>query len=200
MHCVVCNWKGQQWRTYNKRRARCPRCGSLERHRIAMYHMKRLNLYPAAVEPTNCLCISIHPCFSKFLPRAYFVQTIEIEGGHGRRKGTVCRLPYPDQSIDMIIQLHVLEHVKDDLKATAEISRVLKPGGWYVSQVPCEMDEPTVEWPSPKPPHGHWRHYGATDYAALLGRCGLQDVQIHLPGRPEQNMGRMPLFTARGKE
>jgi len=39
------------------------------------------------------------------------------------------RLPYANNSLDVILSNEVLEHVQDDAQALAEMARVLKPGG-----------------------------------------------------------------------
>jgi len=46
--------------------------------------------------------------------------------------------PYPvaDESIDLIISDHVLEHVANPAEFAAEIDRVLKPGGWFLARTP----------------------------------------------------------------
>jgi SAM-dependent methyltransferase len=45
-------------------------------------------------------------------------------------------LPYADSTFDLILSHEVLEHVSDDLLATREMVRVLKPGGRAVIFVP----------------------------------------------------------------
>ena len=48
-------------------------------------------------------------------------------------KGTGEQLPYPDQSFDVVFCCDVLEHVRDLPKVISEISRVLKPGGVFMT-------------------------------------------------------------------
>jgi predicted SAM-dependent methyltransferase len=50
--------------------------------------------------------------------------------------GDIHKLPFDDNSIDSIICLFVLEHVKNPCKAVSEIHRVLKPGGLALVGVP----------------------------------------------------------------
>lgn len=45
-------------------------------------------------------------------------------------------LPLADESIDFIISYAVLEHVEDPEFMAAELSRVLKPGGWICAWTP----------------------------------------------------------------
>lgn len=49
-------------------------------------------------------------------------------------------LPYPDGSFDVVTTTDVLEHVMKFDDVTAEIVRVLKPGGHLVVRVPLEED------------------------------------------------------------
>ena len=51
------------------------------------------------------------------------------------RKGDVCTLPYPDDTFDLVMTAHVLEHLAEPAGALAEMVRVLKPGGWLVASV-----------------------------------------------------------------
>ncbi len=50
--------------------------------------------------------------------------------------GDVCRLPFADDSVDLVIGLEVLEHVPDTDRALAEIARVCS--GTAVLSVPRE--------------------------------------------------------------
>ncbi len=54
-------------------------------------------------------------------------------------EGVADKLPFPDNYFDAAIALDVLEHIEDAGKAVAEIRRVLKPGGIFVSYVPAFM-------------------------------------------------------------
>lgn len=46
--------------------------------------------------------------------------------------------PLADASVDLIICDHVLEHVADPQSFTAEVGRVLKPGGWFCARTPSK--------------------------------------------------------------
>lgn len=46
------------------------------------------------------------------------------------------RLPFDNQSFDLIIADYVLEHVEEPSAFAKEISRILKPGGWLCARTP----------------------------------------------------------------
>lgn len=46
--------------------------------------------------------------------------------------------PIEDESIDLILSDHVLEHVEDPEPFIREIHRVLKPGGWICARTPAK--------------------------------------------------------------
>ena len=60
--------------------------------------------------------------------------TADIEGGYdpGKEIMDVMAIPQADNLFDVVICIHVLQHVQDDAKAMREIFRVLKPGGWAI--------------------------------------------------------------------
>ena len=45
-------------------------------------------------------------------------------------------IPLPDASVDVIVSCAVLEHVSNPKKTASEITRVLKPGGWFCAYTP----------------------------------------------------------------
>ena len=52
------------------------------------------------------------------------------------RKIDITAIPFEDSTFDLLICNHVLEHVKDYVKALDEIFRILKPGGTGILQTP----------------------------------------------------------------
>lgn len=52
----------------------------------------------------------------------------------------VCRrTPLDDESVDLLISRHVVEHLPDITAFVRESARVLRPNGWYVHFFPCRF-------------------------------------------------------------
>lgn len=48
--------------------------------------------------------------------------------------------PLPDNCLDVVVALNVLEHIEDDVCALQQIYRILKPGGTAIIEVPAGPD------------------------------------------------------------
>ena len=98
-------------------------------------------------------------------------------------KADICALPFQDNSFDLILCNHVLEHIPDDATAMKELFRVLKKGGTLIAQVPLnETAELTFEDDSITDPvertkifgqYDHVRVYGI-DYYTRLAKAGFK--------------------------
>ena len=79
-------------------------------------------------------------------------------------------LPLPTASYDLALALNVLEHIEDDRAATAEITRILRPGGTALVSVPCDM----ALWSAHDVALSRVRRYARSDLAGLLEGAGLR--------------------------
>jgi SAM-dependent methyltransferase len=61
---------------------------------------------------------------------------VKLDGKANLTNQNLERLTFPDASFDIVITSDVMEHVRLDALAHAEIRRVLKPGGVYLFTVP----------------------------------------------------------------
>jgi len=81
---------------------------------------------------------------------------------------------YAEDSFDALICSHVLEHVRDDIRAMAELYRVLKPGGWGIIMVPIEVGlEGVYEDPTKVTEAERWKHFGQGDHLRIYSREGF---------------------------
>lgn len=95
----------------------------------------------------------------------------DLESPEAMVKMDITDIQYPDDSFDVIVCYHVLEHVPDDVLAMREMKRVLKPGGWAILQSPLKPElEKTYEDFSITDPQARERAFGQRDHVRLYGR------------------------------
>ncbi len=74
-------------------------------------------------------------------------------------------LPFPDNTFDVIISAHTLEHIENDINVIKECSRVLKPGGELIIFVPGRKNGIATQEEFSK--FGHFRYYNKSKLQAL---------------------------------
>jgi len=86
-------------------------------------------------------------------------------------KADICDLPFADNTYDLILCNHVLEHIPDDTKAMQELYRVLKPGGMGIFQIPQDLKrEKTFEDDSITDAKQRAEIFGQYDHVRVYGR------------------------------
>lgn len=120
--------------------ALCPGTLSLERHRLLWLYLKRKTTF--LEDSLKVLHIApeqlFYSTFKTFLHWDY--TTTDLYSPLADVKADICDLPFEENSYDLILCNHVLEHIPEDQKAMEELYRVLKPGGTLIAQVPLEED------------------------------------------------------------
>jgi len=119
--------------------------------------------------------------------RAMFdAMAAEGQAGLGGRTRTVhgnaLAMPFPDDSFDRVVAAEVLEHIGDDARAIAELTRVLRPGGVAAVTVPRWFPE-RVCWALSDAYHanegGHLRIYRRSQLLRRLRAAGLEPLGGH---------------------
>ena len=89
-------------------------------------------------------------------------------------------LPLPDESVDVVSCLAVLEHVEAPQVLLAETHRILRPGGALVLTTPSRLAQPVLERVlaplrliDPEEIHDHLRYYSRTRLRNELERAGF---------------------------
>jgi len=131
--------------------ARCPHCGSLERHRLQAYVVKSVLIPRFSANPPRVLHVAPEAGLApslKSLASSYRTADAVMPGVDDHVD--LRSLPYDSASFDLVYASHVLEHIDDDVAALGEIHRILAPGGVAVLPVPLVVEN-TVEYESPNP-------------------------------------------------
>ena len=189
VECPVCEHSFRKFLPYGytkqtgRDNALCPRCLSLERHRLMYLYLKEKTDF--FTENLKVLHIAPEQCFYKRFRALENLDytTGDLESPIADVHFDVQAIPFSDETYDVVICNHVLEHVDDDTKAMSEIYRILKPGGFAILQVPQDTDaektyeDPTITDPSEREKHflqkDHVRLYGL-DYAQRLSSVGFK--------------------------
>ena len=147
----------------------CPRCGAQERHRALWLWMRersdlvRRNISILHWAPEYALQRSLSS-----LPQAFYVSA-DLESTEAMQHMDITDVPFKDDAFDLIVCVHVLEHVDEDRQAMREMARVLRPGGTALFLVPIVLEQPTLEDPAIVTPEQRKEHYWQHDHVRLYG-------------------------------
>ena len=172
VECPCCGSTSSRFLPHRGRqRAKCPRCGSLERHRVLWLFLQReTDLFE---RPGALLHIAPEYALQQRLSRLPGLRYVsgDLDSPLAERELDVMDLPFEEASFDFLICNHVLEHVADDRRALAEIQRVLAPGGWAILMCPVDRRRAkTLEDPTATTPAERHRRFGQADHLRLYGR------------------------------
>lgn len=105
-----------------------------------------------------------------------------VEAGGAVLRADATQLPFADGTFDRVIAAEVLEHLREDTAAMAELARVLRPGGTMAVSVPRYGPE-LVNWALSdryhNRPGGHVRIYRRSQLLSRLANAGLRIVGSH---------------------
>ena len=160
--CPICNYKGPFMDKNNRHRAKCPKCGELERARMAMLVVNEIYDDHKASQ-TDVLHISPENFLRKIFKKKYksYISS-DLYRKDVDHQFDIEEIPYPDNSFDLVFASHVLEYVKNDKKAINEIKRVLRPGGLAFLPVPMLHDK-TIDFEE-RPPNKRIIRETGVDY------------------------------------
>ena len=149
--CPICGYHGPFMDKNNRLRAKCPKCGELERARMAMLVVNQIYDDKKASE-TDVLHVSPENFLRKIFKEKYksYISS-DLYREDVDHQFDIQRIPYPDNSFDLVFASNVLEYVKNDRQAIQEIKRVLRPGGLAFLPVPMLHDK-TIDFEE-RPPN-----------------------------------------------
>ncbi len=175
---VLCPCCGGQFRAFlpfgKVRRvpsSRCPGCGSLKRHRLQwLFFQERTNLFADRLRVLHIAPEHVLQSALARLPNLDYISA-DLDSPLAMIKMDITSIQFADDSFDVILCSHVLEHVPDDQRAMGELRRVLRPGGWAIIQSPLDTRRATTfEDFSVISPAERERMFGQDDHVRIYGR------------------------------
>ncbi len=144
---------------------------SLERHRLLWLWLKQETNFFS--KPATVLHFAPEQAFYKRFRESAHLEytTTDLNSPLADVKADICELPFDNDTYDVILCNHVLEHIPDDTKAMQELYRILKPGGMAILQIPQDLNrEATFEDNSITDRDERARIFGQYDHVRVYGR------------------------------
>lgn len=174
--CNICGWEAPQYLDWHGDfghvypRAVCGGCEAHPRHRtLHLYLQQKL----ARTKPLKLLHFAPEPTLQKLFQSYENIHylSVDLDPGRAMQSEDITRLTFADNEFDIILCVHVLEHIVDDARAMAELFRVLKPGGFAIIDVPIDWKrETTHEDPAITSPEARTKAFWQSDHVRLYGR------------------------------
>ena len=135
--CNICWWQGSSFLgVSHSEGAACPDCGSIARDRfLFLCFTSRMRSGPYRLLETSPR-LGADYRFSMARWFSYTASDFDERAHRAEVKLDVQDMSLDDESFDVILTAHVLEHVPDTGRALNEFFRILKPGGRVFLQVP----------------------------------------------------------------
>lgn len=196
--CPICGYSGMFISVGAPPRwdARCPRCGSRERHRLA--HLWITEHGSNKLAARRVLHFAPEPAMMRQMRDNPLYETADLHQRGVTHRVDITRVPLPDAGYDVVIAHHVLEHIDDDRQAMGELFRLLKPGGTAVLSVPINAtrartyENPAITAAEQRFAHfsgeDHKRYYGL-DFADRLADVGFRVAIFRMPPDDEVRYG-----------
>ncbi len=144
---------------------------SLERHRLIWLYLKNeTNFFE---DQLRFLHLAPEYCFLRLFRRMSNLEYVtgDLISPWADHHFDAHAIPFEDQSFDVVMANHLLEHVDDDKQVMAECFRILKNGGWAIFQVPIDYSNAdTLEDKTITDPEERERLYWQRDHVRLYGR------------------------------
>ncbi len=162
----------------------CPRCYSTDRDRLIYLYIKyktnflKKHIKLLHVSPSGAVraWLSSQPNID------YNTGTKHHEGFYYSKNIPyidITKIDCEDQTFDLILCNHVLEHIKEDKKAISELYRIIKPEGQAILQVPISKKlKNTYEDPDITSPSDREKYFGQFDHVRIYGQDYTSRLEI----------------------
>jgi SAM-dependent methyltransferase len=138
------------------------------RHRALLLYLRREGL---ADSGGHVLHVAPERALQRWFRSLEAVQytSADLESPLAAVHADITALPFREETFDLVLCSHVLEHVPDDRAAMRELHRVVRPGGTVVIQVPPSHLAETLEDASVTAPAERERLFGQYDHVRICG-------------------------------
>jgi len=193
-HCPICNsnlarfkpiWKSymrnikekrfiyplSSFETFNVSMYLCPSCDASDRERLyALFLLKQfenINIKQKYRFVDFAPTLALSKWIRKY-PFIHYTTADLFRKNVDDRVDITDMVLYGNNSIDIFICSHILEHIPDEKKALGELFRVLKPGGFGIVMVPiittldCTHEDTTITNADER-----WKYFGQDDHLRL---------------------------------
>lgn len=177
--------------TLNSEEYSCPDCGASDRDRLIISFLKKGGLEEAA-DGTRVLQIAPAVTISRWImvhcPHIKY-ETTDLYMENVSYQSDIMNMEMiSDETYDVIICSHVLEHVQNDKKALKEMKRILKPEGKIIFLVPVNLDASGIDEEWDLPEAENWRRFGQGDHCRMYNKDGLlqrleEQFYVHCLGK-----------------
>lgn len=153
----------------------CPRCGSLGRTRRLWQILKDEFLHEGIkildFSPSRSIyrVMKDNPNYLSSDLSGEFLSKVAFD---------ITKIDAENESYDLIICYHILEHIEDDIQGMKELLRILKQGGICIIQTPFKVGEIFEDY-SIKSPKEREKHFGQDDHVRIYSVEGLKDRLEH---------------------
>lgn len=159
----------------------CPKCGSHDRERHLLLYFNKtgvIDTFNDAHVLHFAPEINIVPAIRAKNPARY-VRCDLYPRTPDEQKIDMLDIPYQDESFDIVIANHILEHVPDVIVALRELHRVLKKGGLAILQTPFSRKLiNTLHDPGINDDFSRSQAYGQDDHVRLFGSDIFKKIEI----------------------
>lgn len=170
--CVICDFKASDWVQLPNNDLLCPNCGSLARDRRLWQILKeqyiKSNIQVLDFSPSR-------PIYRNWKKEKNVNHIASDLSGDFMADVAydITQIVEKENTFDLIICYHILEHVIDDVKAMSELYRVLKPNGTVLIQTPFKEGEIYEDY-SITSEAERLLHFGQEDHVRIYSVEGLK--------------------------
>ena len=152
----------------------CPFCYSAPRQRIqAVWLEENMD----AIKDSKILCFAPEYSLMKWFRRnGVKVTTADLFDSRVDLKLDITNIDLPDESYDLVICNHVLEHVSSYEKALSELNRILVDNGLLIVSFPLDAGLDTVFEQETCTPEDRIRVFGHVDHVRIFGRDSAEII------------------------